>query len=313
MKTAILIVVASVHFTGSYFNQSELSSVLSQWEGTLVFPRKTQVDKIGSGSTTSPGTAAPTPSPVTGSGSTTSPGTAAPTPLPVTGSVSTTSPRTAASTPLPVSRSTPATPTEEDEHREEIKETEEDEHMETEVEQTEVEQTEVEQTEVEQTEVEQTEVEQTEVEQTEVEQTEVEDGVNGTEFEATVVDKESIITTTASPAATSTSSIISTTASPAATSTRSTSPRSTSTMTSTMTMTSALTTSKAKQTRMLQVKSGAGWSSKDTVLGLHLGMGLWLLIVTGGATYFGGAITLLWVRLEALRARSPPPPPPVDV
>ena len=27
MKTAILIVVASVHFTGSYFNQSELSSV----------------------------------------------------------------------------------------------------------------------------------------------------------------------------------------------------------------------------------------------------------------------------------------------
>ena len=156
MKTAILIVVASVHFTGSYFNQSELSSVLSQWEGTLVFPRKTQVDKIGSGSTTSPGTAAPTPLPVTGS---------------------TTSPRTAASTPLPVSRSTPATPTEEDEHREEIKETEEDEHMET------------------------------EVEQTEVEQTEVEDGVNGTEFEATVVDKESIITTTASPAATSTSSV----------------------------------------------------------------------------------------------------------
>ena len=181
---------------------------------------------------------------------------------------------------------------------------------------TEVEQTEVEQTEVEQTEVEQTEVEQTEVEQTEVEQTEVEDGVNGTEFEATVVDKESIITTTASPAATSTSSIISTTASPAATSTRSTSPRSTSTMTSTMTMTSALTTSKAKQTRMLQVTSGAGWSFKDTMLGLHLGMGLWLLILTGGAMYFGGAISLLWVRLEALqrqRARFPPPPPSVDV
>ena len=35
MKTAILIVVASVHFTGSYFNQSELSSVLSQFEGKI--------------------------------------------------------------------------------------------------------------------------------------------------------------------------------------------------------------------------------------------------------------------------------------
>ena len=132
-----------------------------------------------------------------------------------------------------------------------------------------------------------------------------EDDVNGTKSEAAVVDKESIISTTASPAVTSTSSIISTTASPAVTST----------MTSTMTMTSAMTTSKAKQIRMLQVKSGAGWSFKDTVLGLHLGMGLWLLILTGGAMYFGGAISLLWVRLEALqrqRARFPPPPPAVD-
>ena len=87
-------------------------------------------------------------------------------------------------------------------------------------------------------------------------------------------------------------------------------------MTSTMTMTSAMTTSKAQQTRMLQVKSGAGWSSKDTMLGLHLAMGLWLLILSGGAMYVGGAISLLWVRLEALqhqRARFPPPPPAVDV
>ena len=66
MKTAILIAVASVHFTGSYFNQSELSSVLSQFEGTLVFPRKKQVDKSASGSglTTSLGT----PSPASGPG-----------------------------------------------------------------------------------------------------------------------------------------------------------------------------------------------------------------------------------------------------
>ena len=93
MKTAILIVVASVHFTGSYFNQSELSSVLSQFEGTLVFPRKKQVDKSASGSglTTSLGTPSPasgpglttslgTPSPASGPGPPTSLGTAAPTP-----------------------------------------------------------------------------------------------------------------------------------------------------------------------------------------------------------------------------------------
>ena len=87
-------------------------------------------------------------------------------------------------------------------------------------------------------------------------------------------------------------------------------------MTSTMTMTSALTTNKIQQTRMLQVKSGAGWSTKDTMMTLHLGMGLWLLILSGGAMYVGGAISLLWVKLEALqhqRARFPPPPPSVDV
>ena len=45
MKVAIVIVVASVHFTGSYYNQSALSSVLSQFESTLVAPRKRQADK----------------------------------------------------------------------------------------------------------------------------------------------------------------------------------------------------------------------------------------------------------------------------
>merc|ERR1712020_738339 len=108
--------------------------------------------------------------------------------------------------------------------------------------------------------------------------------------------------------------MISTTASPCSTS--STSPRSTSTMTSTMTMTSALTTSKIQQTRMLQVKSGAGWSTKDTMMTLHLGMGLWLLILSGGAMYVGGALSLLWVKLGALqdqRARFAPPPSSVNV
>ena len=87
-------------------------------------------------------------------------------------------------------------------------------------------------------------------------------------------------------------------------------------MTSTMTMTSALTTSKIQQTRMLQVKSGAGWSTKDTMMTLHLGMGLWLLILSGGAMYVGGALSLLWVKLGALqdqRARFTPPPQSVNV
>ena len=52
---------------------------------------------------------------------------------------------------------------------------------------------------------------------------------------------------------------------------------------------------------MLQVKSGAGWSTKDTMMTLHLGTGLWLLILSGGAMYVGGAISLLWVKLEALQ------------
>ena len=49
MKAAILIVIASVHFTGSYFDQSRLSSALLQFEGTLVFPREKQVDKSAAG------------------------------------------------------------------------------------------------------------------------------------------------------------------------------------------------------------------------------------------------------------------------
>ena len=71
MKVAILIVVASVHFTGSYYNQSALSSVLSQFESTLVAPRKRQADKIASGpppgSTTPSGSTAPAPMPASGS------------------------------------------------------------------------------------------------------------------------------------------------------------------------------------------------------------------------------------------------------
>merc|ERR1712012_1195782 len=171
--------------------------------------------------------------------------------------------------------------------------------------------------------VEQSEVEQSEVEQSEVERTEVKDGVDGTELKATVVDRESIVTSESSASTSSTSprsvstnasSVVITSESPASTS--SSSPGSTTTMTSTMTMTSALTTSKTQQTRMLQVKSGAGWSTKDTMMTLHLGTGLWLLLLSGGAMYVGGALSLLWVKLEALqhqRARFAPPPQSVNV
>merc|ERR1712067_20238 len=131
-----------------------------------------------------------------------------------------------------------------------------------------------------------------------------------------------LVTTTESSASTSStsprsvstnaSSVVTTTESSASTS--SSSPGSTTTRTSTMT--SALTTSKTQQTRMLQVKSGAGWSTKDTMMTLHLGTGLWLLILSGGAMYVGGALSLLWVRLGALqdqRARFAPPAPSVNV
>ena len=49
MKVVILIVIASVHLTGSYFDQSRLSSALMQFEGTLEFPREKQADESAPG------------------------------------------------------------------------------------------------------------------------------------------------------------------------------------------------------------------------------------------------------------------------
>ena len=101
MKPAILIIVASIHFTGSYYNQSALSSVLSKFESTLVAPRKRQADKIASGPP--PGSTAPP-------GSTTPPGSTAPAPMPASGS-------------------TPAAPTQENEQTKESEQTQEIEQM----------------------------------------------------------------------------------------------------------------------------------------------------------------------------------------
>ena len=277
MKTSILIVVASIHFTGSFYNQSALSSVLSQFESTLVAPRKRQADKIASG---------PVP------GSTTPLGSTAPAPLPASGST-------------PAAPTKESEQTQENEQTQESKQTQENEQMKESEQTQEIEQME----EIEQT---QESKQMTMSEQTvannamAVEQVS-KDNVNGTESETAVVDEETISSTATSTSSTSTSSTISTTASSTTPSTSSTSTSSTSTM----------TTSKADQTRLLhlsQAKSGAsGWSFKDTLLGLHLGTGLWLLILTGVSTYFVGATTLLWVRLEALRRARAPPPPAVDV
>ena len=191
--------------------------------------------------------------------------------------------------------------TEEDEHMEEIKQTEEDEQMEEIKQLQEDEQTE--------------EIEQTVANNAMAVEQVSKDNVNGTESETAVVDEETISSTTTSTSSTSTSSTSSTTASSTTTSTSSTS--STTACTSFTSSTTTMTTSRADQTRLLHqslAKSGAsGWSFKDTSLGLHLAATLWLLILTGVSTYFVGATTLLWVRLEALRRACAPPPPPVDV
>ena len=81
MKVVILIVIASVHLTGSYFDQSRLSSALMQFEGTLEFPREKQVDESapGTGLSTVLGTVTPATSPAAAPGLSTSLETASPT------------------------------------------------------------------------------------------------------------------------------------------------------------------------------------------------------------------------------------------
>ena len=292
MKAVILIVIASVHFTGSYFDQSRLSSALMQFEGTLVFPREKQVDESapGPGLSTVLGTVTPATSPAAAPGLST-----------VLGSV------TPATSPAP----TPGLST----------------SLETSTPTTEV----------------------------EVEQTEVKDGVDGTELKVTVVDRETIVTSESSastsprPVNINASSVDTTSESSASTSPRSVStkassvvitterstsigsksPRSVSTKASSVVITtkspastsysspgSTTTMTSALTTKMLPVKSGAVWSTKDMMMTLHLGTGLWLLILSGGAMYVGGTLSLLWVRLGALqdqRARFAPPAPSVNV
>ena len=307
MKAVILIVIASVHFTGSYFDQSRLSSALMQFEGTLVFPREKQVDESapGPGLSTVLGTVTPATAPAAAPGLST-----------VLGSV------TPATSPAP----TPGLST----------------SLETSTPTTEVE---VEQTEVKDG-VDGTELKVTVVDRETIVTSESSASTSprsvSTKASSVVITTErstsigpksprsvstkanSVVITTKSSASTSYSSpgstttttsskssrSVSTKASPVVITTQSPASTSYSSPGSTTTMTSALTT------RMLPVKSGAVWSTKDMMMTLHLGTGLWLLILSGGAMYVGGTLSLLWVRLGALqdqRARFAPPAPSVNV
>merc|ERR1712203_383992 len=169
-----------------------------------------------------------------------------------------------------------------------------------------------------------------------VEQTKAKDGEDETELKVTVVDRESteansVVITSESSASTSprtvstgVNSVVITSESSASTSPRSVSTKASpevippqspaspsySSPGSTTTMISAWTT------KMLPVKSSAVWSTKDMMMTLHLGAGLWLLILSGGAMCVGGTLSLLWVRLGALQdqlARFAPPAQSVNV
>ena len=54
MKSSVLLVVASIHLGGSYYNQTSLSSVLSTFEAQLTVPRKKEAEQTAPVSTTAP-------------------------------------------------------------------------------------------------------------------------------------------------------------------------------------------------------------------------------------------------------------------
>ena len=58
MKSTVLLVVASIHLGGSYYNQTSLSSVLSTFEAQLTVPRQKEAEQIAPVSTAVPAPAA---------------------------------------------------------------------------------------------------------------------------------------------------------------------------------------------------------------------------------------------------------------
>ena len=58
MKSSVLLVVASIHLGGSYYNQTSLSSVLSTFEAQLTVPRQKEAEQTAPVSTAVPAPAA---------------------------------------------------------------------------------------------------------------------------------------------------------------------------------------------------------------------------------------------------------------
>ena len=54
MKSTVLLVVASIHLGGSYYNQTSLSSVLSTFEAQLTVPRRKEAEQTAHVTTTAP-------------------------------------------------------------------------------------------------------------------------------------------------------------------------------------------------------------------------------------------------------------------
>ena len=54
MKSSVLLVVASIHLGGSYYNQTSLSSVLSTFEAQLTVPRRKDAEQTAHVTTTAP-------------------------------------------------------------------------------------------------------------------------------------------------------------------------------------------------------------------------------------------------------------------
>ena len=54
MKSTVLLVVASIHLGGSYYNQTALSSVLSKFEAQLTVPRRKDAEQTAPVTSTAP-------------------------------------------------------------------------------------------------------------------------------------------------------------------------------------------------------------------------------------------------------------------
>ena len=63
MKPTILLVVASIHLGGSYYNQTALSSVLSKFEAQLIIPRRKDAEQTAPETSTAPAAPAPASTP----------------------------------------------------------------------------------------------------------------------------------------------------------------------------------------------------------------------------------------------------------